>query len=116
MENSFGIMVAKWRIFRRPIRADIETVKRIMKAVLCLHNYLWLTDNTSYIPNGFVDSDNSDGDIIPGDWRNVIQNDESGLVNLRQVGGNHYGYDVSASRNNFKDYFNSPEGVHKLPI
>ena len=72
IENSFGIMAARWRIFRRPIRANVETVEQIVKAVVCLHNNLRLTDNANYVPGGFVDCENNDGSIIPGDWRNVV--------------------------------------------
>ena len=40
IENTFGIYAAKWIIFRRPIHAHPETVERITKATVCLHNYL----------------------------------------------------------------------------
>ena len=40
IENTFGVYAARWRIFRRPIRASIETVERIIMAFVCLHNYL----------------------------------------------------------------------------
>ena len=39
IENAFGILSAKWRVFRRPIRANVEFVERITKATVCLHNY-----------------------------------------------------------------------------
>ena len=68
IENAFGIYAARWRIFRRPIRAMPETVDRIVQATVCLHNYLMLTENAHFVPNGFVDSESNSGDIIPGDW------------------------------------------------
>lgn len=33
IENSFGILAAKWRIFRQPIHAGIEKIKAITLAV-----------------------------------------------------------------------------------
>ena len=45
IENSFGILVARWRIFHGPIRACVETVEAITQAACILHNYLRLTDN-----------------------------------------------------------------------
>ena len=47
IENISGILAARWRIFRRPIRASVDTVEKIILSTVCLHNYLCLTDNTS---------------------------------------------------------------------
>ncbi|XP_071957894.1 uncharacterized protein [Antedon mediterranea] len=71
IENTFGVMAARWRIFRRPIRANIETVDQITKAVICLHNYLMQTDNAHYIPSGFVDSW-SNAEFKEEEWRSVV--------------------------------------------
>ena len=87
IENSFGILSAKWRILRRPIEAGVSQVEKIISAVICLHNYLRLSDNAGYLPLGFVDCEKSTGEIIPGDWRSVVSGDD-GLFNLKQVGGN----------------------------
>ena len=66
IENAFGILAARWRIFRRPIRASISTVEGIIKACTCLHKYLMQTENASYVPSGFVDAEDEAGCIIPG--------------------------------------------------
>lgn len=113
IENAFGILSARWRIFRVAIRANVETVELITKAAICLHNYLQLTDNAFYVPSGFVDSENADGSLSPGDWRAIVQNDESGMVSLRHVGGNRYTQDASNSRNDFKEYFNNEGAVER---
>ncbi|XP_067949581.1 putative nuclease HARBI1 [Watersipora subatra] len=107
IENSFGIMSARWRIFRRPIRASIETVDKIVQACVCLHNYLNLTDNATYIPAGFVDSYDSTGNVVPGDWREVKQ---TALVNLDRIAGPNYTTNAKLVREQFKNYLNSPEG------
>ena len=65
IENTFGILAAKWRIFRRPIRANPETVEKIIKACVCLHNYLKLTYSSHYVPDGFVDSEDNTGNCVP---------------------------------------------------
>lgn len=80
VENSFGILAARWRVFRRPIRANAMTVEKIAKAALCLHNYLKLTENANYIPSGFIDSEDSSGNIIPGDWRQIVHDDDGGML------------------------------------
>ena len=51
IENSFGILTARWLIFRHPIKAKPETVEMIIKACLCIHNYLRLTPNAQYVPS-----------------------------------------------------------------
>ncbi|XP_067950631.1 uncharacterized protein [Watersipora subatra] len=100
IENSFGIMSARWRIFRRPIRAAIETVDKIVQACVCLHNYLGLTNNATYIPTGFVDSYDSIGDVVPGDWKEVKQ---TTLVNLVCIAGPNYTTNAKLVREQFKN-------------
>ena len=110
IENAFGILSAKWRIFYRPITGNVDLVKVIVAATVCLHKYLRLTDNANYIPAGFVDSEDIRGNIVPGDWRHEVAIEGAGLRILRQIGGNRYSYDAGFARENFMEYFNSPEG------
>ena len=105
IENAFGILAAKWRIFRRPIWGSVNLVENITRATVCLHNYLQLTDNAAYIPERFIDSEDSNGKIIQGDWREVVKN-ERGMKNLGRVAGNRYKFNASKVRNDLKDYFN----------
>ena len=44
IENTFGILALRWRIFRRPIIADPERVVAYTKAAIALHNFLWTTE------------------------------------------------------------------------
>ena len=76
IENCFGILAAKWRIFRRAIQAKVETVQKIVQATVALNNYLRQTDTASYCPAGFVDSFDGSGNILPGEWRRITSADE----------------------------------------
>ena len=87
IENVFGIVTARWRIFRHPIKADVETVESIVQACVCLHNYLQLISRTSYTPAGFVDTELSDGSIKEGDWRKIIKPCDSAIKNLQKPRG-----------------------------
>lgn len=40
VECTFGILVAKWRIFSQPINLKVETVDEVVKCAVVLHNYL----------------------------------------------------------------------------
>ncbi|RLU27126.1 hypothetical protein DMN91_000925 [Ooceraea biroi] len=40
IESAFGILASRWRIFRKPIIASLKTVDNIIKASICLHNFL----------------------------------------------------------------------------
>ena len=56
------------------------------KAAIALHNYLRVTESSTYCPPGFVDDEDWTCNIVQGSWR-----DDSacnGLTSLGQVGGN----------------------------
>ncbi|XP_012521454.1 protein ALP1-like isoform X2 [Monomorium pharaonis] len=61
IENTFGLMSSRWRIFRKPIIASIPIVENIIKACVVLHNWLINEDlqilpaRRRYIPNDLVD-------------------------------------------------------------
>ena len=110
IENTFGILAARWRIFRRPIRAEVTTVDHIVQATICLYNYLALTHNTRYIPHGFVDSEDKSRNLVSGECRQIIHSDEISLQELRRICSNTYSFTAKSVRENFCEYFNSKEG------
>ena len=114
IENAFGILTARWRIFHKPIRSSVENAERYKLACLALHNYLRLTDNAMYCPEGFVDSYNNSGKIKEGEWRSLVNNGNSsitGMTPLRSVRGSRYREDSIALRNSFATYFRNEGSV-----
>ena len=109
IENTFGILSARRRIFRRPINAKPCNVDNIVKYCVCLHNYLRLKENGQYGPQGFVDSEDNSGNIVQGHWRAIVEDDDGGMAHLRQR-VNRYGRDAKETRIKFEEYFNSEEG------
>ena len=87
-ENSFGILAARWRIFRRPIIAHPDNVVVFTKAAKALHNYFRTTESTVYCPTGFMDAEDGSVNVIPGSWRSEIDG-SGGLGPLCQAGENH---------------------------
>ena len=90
--------------------ATVATVEEIIKATICLHNYLQLNDNASYTPSGFVACESSDGEVVPGDQMQCRSQDGA-LNNQRQVGSYRYSCEAALARNNFKDHFNNEGAV-----
>lgn len=75
IENTFGILTQRWRVFLRPIVADVEMCERITKAAVALHNFVQREEEDispeerKYCPTGYVDFEDNDGNIILGAWR-----------------------------------------------
>ena len=108
IENAFGILRARWRIFSGPIECDIEKAVDVTKACVALHNYLCVTDGDSavgprYVNNGLVDSDSA-----LGEWRDTVR-DDNNLVGVRNAAARATRAGL-AVRNAFKNYFQTPEG------
>ena len=115
IENTFGIMAAKFRIFRRPIIACPEKVTKITKAACCLHNYLKISEMRSsvansrqYCPPGYVDHEDPLGNFIPGDWRSET-GPSTGLGSISRMGSNTFSRSAATVRDAFKDFFTSPQ-------
>lgn len=114
IENSFGILAARCRIFRRPIIAKEQVVINVTKAAIALHNYLmhgrqFESSHHQYCPPTFVDRDTPSG-LQQGEWRYEVR-DYVGLSPLqRQLGSNNYGRNAKLVRELLRDYFNSPAG------
>ena len=109
IEKAFGILSTRWRIFRRPIVADLDLVDLIVMACVCLHNYLSLTENAKYIPSGFVDSYDTSGELVPGTWRS-LPNINRAMGALARQGSNHTGTNPKAVRERLCSYVNSDVG------
>ena len=86
IENTFGILAARWRIFRRPIIADPNNVISYTKAAIVLHNYLRTNEPSMYSPAGFVDGEDGSGNIVLGSWREDDQ--PSGFAAITHTGSN----------------------------
>ena len=113
IENAFGIAAARFRIFRNPIIAKVETVTLVTKAVILLHNFLMKTqchdDLYNYCPPGFVDTE-CNTRRIPGHWREDVHG-TTGLLPLTGQGSNNYSRNSATVRDDFKVYLFSRKGA-----
>ncbi|KAH7964698.1 hypothetical protein HPB49_000720 [Dermacentor silvarum] len=73
IENAFGILVQRWRILRRPFKAKEANINRYVGACIVLHNFLLKESavfSAMYCPAGSTDSEDWEGRLSIGSWRN----------------------------------------------
>lgn len=76
VENTFGILVSRWRIFGKALEVALENVDHVVKAAICLHNYCLMEQEKnlehqrsySYLYPQLVDH-LVNGEVIAGQWR-----------------------------------------------
>lgn len=90
VENAFGILVARWRVFRRHLEVQPYLVDKIVLAACCLHNMLC--------------SESLEPDFA------TLRAPEGAFQNLDGIRRN-YNNDAFRTREAFKEYFNSPTGA-----
>jgi DDE superfamily endonuclease len=89
VENAFGILTARWRIFRKPIDLHPDTVDSIVLAACCLHNMLRVS---------LVEANIQAKDISNNSFQQVIP--------IRR----NYTQEAFNVRENFKNFFVSAKG------
>ncbi|XP_024886829.1 protein ANTAGONIST OF LIKE HETEROCHROMATIN PROTEIN 1-like [Temnothorax curvispinosus] len=90
VENAFGIMASKWRIYRKPINASLKTIESIVKATVCLHNFLL---STPYYANSI------------NTCQNFVQENATAFENIRSMGSNTHSRLAAQIRDIFAQYF-----------
>ena len=110
IENAFGILAARWRIFLQPIQSNVDTANKIIKAAICMHNFLRQTNSAMYCPTGFIDSFDSTGRIKKGEWRDMVSFTDGMLRNIGSVRGSRPTTSAIETRDEITKYVNSMEG------
>jgi len=75
VENMFGILATRYRIFKKPISLAPEKVSKITMTCILLHNFLRRSKTSAsiYTPPGMIDLYDNFGTITqPGSWRNEV--------------------------------------------
>jgi len=101
VECAFGILVARWRIFRKPIIACTSTVQKIVQASIALHNFIIISEE--YLPlreRRYQILSTIDREII-----------SMGLVNINERNRNR-NIEAVRMRDAYASYF---ENVNPLP-
>lgn len=112
IENAFGILSARWRVFRRPICLDLKAVDQIVISTVCLHNFLKTQDEKCvpekrlYCPSHFIDSELENGKIIGGTWRDEQMQSQQ----IRPTNAHRATRNAIEQRDILGDYFVSQAG------
>lgn len=106
VENSFGILANRFRVFLSPINLPPPKIETIALACTALHNLFRRDHVTHYTPEGCLDvEDLSVGHITPGDWRQT-----PALLGLQRVGRNAMA-DARNIREQYMEYFTGEGAV-----
>lgn len=107
VENAFGILVSRFRIFEASISLSPEKVDNIVLATCSLHNWLRKTSE-AYITQRFVDYEDIQlGEVIPGAWRHQ----PTTLQNVPKTRNNHSSKEALLVRNTYADAFITTEAL-----
>lgn len=97
VENAFGILAGRWRVFLKPLEVQPETVDSIVLASCCLHNMLRVSRNTNFEKR------------IQASVTEI-----QALEDLQSIRRNHV-REAAAVRESFKKHFVTQEGASKCP-
>lgn len=104
IENVFGILVARFGVFQKPINMRLDRISDVVLACCALHNFLRETSPNKYTPSDCFDEE-SEGVITTGlrmESRRKLQRNRKGIR----------GKDGKNTRDKFVQYFN---GNGKVP-
>ena len=110
IENAFGVMVARWRILLKPIKASVKNAEKYVLAYMALHNYLRQTNTAAYCPTCFLDL--ASGNIRPGEWCSSIECDINNgcFQRVNVIRGRRNKLEPVAMRHALANYLGSEEG------
>ncbi|XP_049842931.1 uncharacterized protein LOC126293682 isoform X1 [Schistocerca gregaria] len=93
VENVFGIVAQRWRLYFRPLQCNLDTVHKVIKATVILHNYLCNKCDVTTV--------GSPEEILVAYstcWKSLEKTAAAATK------------ENAAIRNHFVNFFNSPEG------
>ncbi|XP_068102756.1 putative nuclease HARBI1 [Hyperolius riggenbachi] len=107
VENAFGILAQRFRVFLTAINVDPDKVEVIVKAACTLHNFLRQKNVQRYCPPTMVDQEDfENGSVVAAEWRA-----HPGMVPLHSGSSHNPTYEAKTNRDKYKDYFTGSGAV-----
>ncbi|RVE48412.1 hypothetical protein evm_006973 [Chilo suppressalis] len=101
VENAFGILASRFRIYHTAINLEPKNIEKIVMATCVLHNYLIKHVGGSYAPREcFYEENTANGTIITEGYNTT----DSNMENLHRTQGNILNY-AKQVRAKFTNYF-----------
>lgn len=105
VENAFGLLASKFRIFHTTITLGPEKIDHIVMACVVLHNLLRRTCGRNYIKPSEIDiEDPVTNFVIPGDWRKTPP-PSNAYQDLAASQKRHASERAKVARDAYKTYF-----------
>lgn len=101
VENVFGILASRFRVFRKPILLLPQTTIKLIKATCALHNWIRKHNSVSSISVDIEDLES--GSIITGTWR--AEESPEGILPLSATQERNYIQQAREEREQLADYF-----------
>ena len=105
VENAFGILSTKFRVFRREIEMHPEGTEKLVLATVVLHNMLRRKCGAKYMPQCMIDHEDEGHRRVLGIWRN-----EPALDALAPTQSRNHPVYASAVRERLTNFFLQKEG------
>ena len=104
VENAFGILANRFRVFLSPIQLAPENVEKVVLASCALHNFLRDKSPLRYTQRGSLDNEMlEEGVVREGSWRT----EHGEMQSIEILGSNNYTTDSKLIRDEFCNYFNT---------
>lgn len=104
VENAFGILAARFRLFEKPMPYSPDKVIVIVKACCALHNWLRQTKLQNRQLEYTTDQENVNaGNVIPGTWRQELNS--QGFKPILHSSSNRSSRSATDLRDRYADYF-----------
>lgn len=107
VENAFGILASRFRIFRAPINLKVENIETVVLASCVLHNFLRRNAADYYTPPGTLDSE----DIVNNEVQLGERCDPELVHNLQRGKRGQVLVSAKTVREKFNEYFNQEGAV-----